>query len=77
MNWFRKVYNFYLEGFKGLSWGKPLWILILLKLLILFAVLRVFFFKPVLSGKTEGEKSDFIGTQLTRPALTDTTNFKE
>ena len=47
------IWNFYVEGFKNMTWGKPLWILIFLKVIILFAVLRAFFFQPVLAGKTE------------------------
>jgi len=49
-----------------MTWGRPLWILIILKLIILFAVLRVFFFKPVLGGKTDEQKSEYVGTMLTK-----------
>jgi hypothetical protein len=41
--------------------------LILLKLFILFAVLRVFFFKPAMSGLTDEQKSEVVGENLTRP----------
>lgn len=64
-NIFVSVWRFYVDGFRDMTWGRPLWGLIILKLIILFAVLRVFFFQPVLSGKTDGEKSDFVGRQLT------------
>ena len=62
------VWRFYVDGFRNMTWGKPLWYLIILKLAILFAVLRVFFFQPVLSGKTDSEKSDFVGLRLTERA---------
>lgn len=58
------IWNFYAEGFKNMTWGRPLWFLILLKLIILFAVLRVFFFEPVLAGKTEEQKIEHVGYQL-------------
>ena len=64
MNRIRTIFNFYIEGFRNMTWGRPLWIVIILKLFILFFVLRLFFFKPVLSGKTESEKSDFVGGSL-------------
>ena len=64
MNIIRTIFNFYIEGFRNMTWGRPLWIVIFLKLFILFFVLRLFFFKPVLSGKTESEKSDFVGGSL-------------
>ena len=60
------VWNFYVDGFRNMTWGKPLWILIFLKAIILFAVLRAFFFKPILSGKTEEQKIEHVGMQLSR-----------
>lgn len=59
------VWNLYADGFRNMTWGRPLWGLIILKIVILFAILRVFFFQPVLSGKTDSEKSEFVGERLT------------
>ena len=58
----------YVEGFKNLSWGKPLWIIILVKLFIMFAILKVFFFPNILNSKfdTEQEKSEFVSKELTK-----------
>lgn len=58
------IWNFYVEGFRNMTWGRQLWWLILLKVVILFALLRAFFFTPVLSGKSESERSDYVGEQL-------------
>lgn len=58
------IANFYIDGFRGMTWGRPLWILIFLKLIILFLVLRLFFFKPVLAGRSDEEKSQFVGERL-------------
>ena len=43
--------------------GRTLWAIILIKLFIIFAVLRVFFFQPALSG-TDGEKADKVRENL-------------
>lgn len=43
--------------------GKTLWTIILIKLFIMFAVLRIFFFQPVLSG-TDEEKADKVRENL-------------
>lgn len=59
-----RILNFYVEGFRNMTWGRPLWGLIILKVIILFLVLRCFFFKPILSGKNDEEKSEYVGTQL-------------
>jgi hypothetical protein len=53
----KNIWNLYYDGFKNMTWGRPLWLLIFLKVIILFLVLRMFFFKPVLSGKDEAEKA--------------------
>ena len=62
----KKVWFFYRDGFKGQTWGRPLIWLVILKFFSLFAILRVFFFRPVLGGKTDAEKSEAVGENLTR-----------
>jgi len=58
----------YINGFKNLTWGKPLWILILVKLFIMFAILRVFFFPNYLNSRfdTKEEKSEYVSKELTK-----------
>jgi len=63
----RKIWIFYRDGFKNMTWGRPLWWLILLKVFILFAVLRLFFFRPAMAGLTDEEKSDRVAEQLLNP----------
>ena len=43
----KKIVRFYINGFKNMTWGKELWILIIIKLVIMFGILRLFFFHPV------------------------------
>lgn len=62
----RSIWNLYADGFKNMTWGKPLWLLIFLKVFILFAVLRAFFFQSILSGKTEEQKIEHVGTELVK-----------
>ena len=49
MNPIKKVWLFYYEGFSQMTVGKYLWLLIFIKLFILFFVLKLFFFKNELS----------------------------
>jgi len=63
----RKVYCFYLDGFKNLSpWGRTLWMIILIKLFIMFAVLRLFFFRDTLKNMytTEEERANHVIEEL-------------
>ena len=74
----KKVWLFYRDGFKNQTWGRPLIWLVVLKFFILFAILRVFFFRSVLGGKTDAEKSETVGENLTRNHRhTDTFNLAE
>ena len=72
----KSIANFYIDGFKNMTWGRPLWMLIILKLIILFAILRVFFFKRVLAGKSEDERSEFVGEMLIQKDINDTIKIK-
>lgn len=58
------IWHFYADGFRNMTWGRTLWLLIILKLIILFAVLRVFFFRPVLAGQSDEQKSETVGNEL-------------
>ena len=58
------VWLFYRDGFRNMTWGRPLIWLILLKVFILFAILRVFFFKPAMAGLDEAERSRVVGERL-------------
>ena len=64
------IWRFYVDGFKSMTWGRELWLLILLKVIILFVLLRGFFFEPVLSGKSEEQKIEHVGTQLIEKQIT-------
>jgi len=69
MNIFRKVFNFYYYSFKNLNkLGLRLVLVILVKLFIMFAILKVFFFPNFLDSKfdTDKQKSEYIIDQLTK-----------
>lgn len=59
----RSVVSFYVEGFRSMTLGKTLWLIIAIKLFVMFAILRVFFFQPVLKGTPE-EKGNRVGNEL-------------
>lgn len=61
-----QVWRFYREGFKGMTWGRTLWVIILIKLFVIFVILRLVFFKPTLEGLSDKEKSEQVGSRLSR-----------
>ena len=63
----KKIFNFYFEGFKEMSpRGKKLWTIILIKLFIMFAVLKFFFFPNILKEnyKTDADRIQHIEREL-------------
>lgn len=66
-----KVWRFYYEGFRDLSWwGRRVWIIIIIKLFIIFAILKLFFFPDFLNRFPTGkEKSEYVMEQLINPPL--------
>ncbi len=63
----KRVLNFYIEGFKEMSpRGKKLWVIILIKLFIMFAILKLFFFPDILKEnyKTDAERIRHIEKEL-------------
>lgn len=64
-----RIFSFYRDGFRNLSsWGKQVWIVILIKLFIMFAILKLFFFPDLLQKNfsTDEQRSDYVLEQLTK-----------
>lgn len=64
MTWLRKIAAFYYDGFRAMTVGKTLWAVILVKLVILFLVLKLFFFPDALRGMDDEQKADFVSREL-------------
>ncbi len=63
------IWHFYLEGFRGMTLGRTLWIIILVKLFIMFFILKLFFFPDFLKNLPEGtDKAEYVSKELIRRA---------
>lgn len=61
------IFHFYYDGFRSMSfWGKRVWLIILIKLFIMFAILKIFFFPDFLKNKFDNDKdrSEYVMEQL-------------
>ena len=65
----------YYDGFRQMTLGRTLWFVIAVKLFIIFAILKVFFFPNFLKEHApEGQEAEFVATELQKRAQTDTQN---
>lgn len=68
MKQLRKVFRFYAEGFSSMpKWGKQVWLVILIKLFVMFVILKIFFFPNFLKTnfKTDADRSNHVLENLT------------
>ncbi len=59
-----KAFDLYYEGFRSMRLGKTLWAIILIKLFIMFAILKVFFFPNFLKQHAQGDEAGYVATEL-------------
>ncbi len=61
-----RIIDLYVDGFKNMTIGKALWAIILIKLFIMFAILKVFFFPDLLSSKftNDEDRAQYVRTEL-------------
>ena len=66
---FKKVFRFYQDGFRKMHKARRYWGIILVKLFIMFAILRLFFFPDLLKRdfRNDEERADYVLEQLTNP----------
>lgn len=62
------IANLYIDGFKNMKLGKKLWFIVIIKLFVLFVVIKWLFFPDVLKENFKDDKarSQFILNQLTK-----------
>ncbi|MBR8704825.1 DUF4492 domain-containing protein [Bacteroides pyogenes] len=64
------IWNFYLEGFRNMTLGRTLWLIILIKLFVMFFILKIFFFPNFLSSQpTDAAKGNYVGNELIERAF--------
>ena len=60
-----RVFHLYYDGFRSMTLGRTLWAIILIKLFIIFVVLKLFFFPNFLKQHAEGDEAGYVATELT------------
>lgn len=55
--WLTDVISLYVDGFRNMTIGRSLWLLIILKLLIIFVVIKLLFFPDVLKEHYDNDEA--------------------
>ena len=65
-NLIAKIIYFYVNGFRYMKVRKKLWTIILIKLFVMFVLLKIFLFPDFLSSKSDNDegKADYVRTEL-------------
>ena len=59
-----RAYDLYADGFRSMTLGRTLWAIILIKLFVIFVILKLFFFPNFIKEHApEGEEADFVASQ--------------
>ena len=60
-----RVFDLYYDGFRNMTLGKTLWAIIFIKLFIMFAILKVFFFPNFIKQHSDdGNEANFVSTEM-------------
>lgn len=61
-----RLFYFYRDGFINMEIGRTLWLVIIVKIVIIFFVLRLFFMPDTLKSKAEkGKEVEYVSSRLT------------
>ena len=67
-NFLYRIYDLYVDGFRHMRLGKTLWAIILIKLFIIFVILKIFFFPNFLKQHAAGDEAGFVASELVERA---------
>ena len=59
-----QIFHLYYDGFRTMTLGKTLWTIILIKLAIIFLVLKLFFPDFINTKAKNGDKAGFVSKEI-------------
>ncbi|MDO4320115.1 MAG: DUF4492 domain-containing protein [Bacteroidales bacterium] len=70
----QNIIAMYREGFRSMTVGRSLWTIIIIKVIILFAVIKLFFMPDKLATEydNDSDRARAVRTALSQPALDST-----
>lgn len=68
ISFWRRVIDLYVDGFRNMTVGRQLWMLIIIKLVVIFVIMKMLFFPDLLQRDydTDSERAAAVRRSLTR-----------
>lgn len=68
-NCLKKIFMFYYDGFRSMTVGKTLWVIILVKLFVFFVIIKFLFFPDLLQRDYDDDeaRAQHVRQSLTQP----------
>jgi len=65
---FQRIFSFYRDGFRSMTTGKTLWKIICIKLLVMFGIIKFFFFPDFLKTNftTDEDRAAHVLSEITK-----------
>jgi uncharacterized membrane protein len=64
MNLVKRIWDLYYDGFRSMTIGRTLWAIIIIKLLVIFVVLKLFFFPNYIKEHAHDNEAEFVASKL-------------
>lgn len=65
-----RAFHLYYDGFRSMTLGRTLWLVIGIKLFVIFFILKLFFFPNFLKQHAaQGEEAEFVAKELTERSV--------
>ncbi len=61
---FKRILYLYIDGFREMTVGKVLWTIIIIKVFIIFAVLKIFLFPDILKTRAKGNEAEYVANEM-------------
>lgn len=65
----KRAVSMYVDGFRNMTVGRDLWLLIIFKCIVIFAILKMFFFPDILATEYDNDtaRADAVRETLAAP----------
>lgn len=63
-DFWHRAWHLYYDGFRSMTLGKTLWTVLLIKLFVIFGVLKFFFPDHIKQNAKEGHEAEYVASEV-------------